>query len=166
MENEKTPEIPETQQRPGIKKRISQIFWLAFLAFSLAAAWYCFYAPSNDVAWAGSYTEAQKTALKTDKPMILFFTAAWCSPCRIMKRTVWADNEIAAEVNKHFIPVEIYADSSGAAELFTRYNITGTPVTLITHPDGTVIDYAAGKTDKTGLKELLRKQFTHSGRSL
>lgn len=141
--------------KPGLKKRISQIFWLSFLVVSLAYAWYCFYAPSNDITWAADYPSAQEQSIKAGKPMILFFTATWCSPCQIMKRTVWADEEVATKVNAAFIPVMLYADDAGTAELFNRYNVGGTPVTIITNPDGSVIDYAVGKIDKSAFLKLI-----------
>ena len=59
-------------------------FWLSFLVISLAYAWYCYYVPSNSVAWAESYASAQTKASQTEKPVRLYFTGEWCVPCRIM----------------------------------------------------------------------------------
>ena len=89
-------------------------FWIATLVVSLAYAWYCFYVPSNNIAWAADYTSAQQQASQTGKPIILFFTGKWCVPCRIMKRTVWADEQVTALVNASFIPVTIDVDDPGS----------------------------------------------------
>ena len=41
-------------------------FWLSFLVVSLAYAWYCFYVPSNTIAWADNYTSAQGQRISSD----------------------------------------------------------------------------------------------------
>ena len=134
-----------------------RIFWLAFLVISLAYAWYCFYAPSNNVRWSQGYTEAQELSVQTDKPIILFFTATWCSPCRIMKRNVWADEQVATEVNERFIPVMLYADDPNATDVFNRYSVNGTPVTVITDSQGNVLDWVSGNVAKEDFLKFIRK---------
>ena len=105
-------------------------FWLSTLVVSLAYAWYCFYVPSNSIAWADNYTSAQQQAAQSGKPIILFFTGKWCVPCRIMKRTVWADEQVTASVNSSFIPVTIDVDDSDATAALSRYSVGATPKTM------------------------------------
>ena len=131
-------------------------FWLIFLVASLAYAWYCFYVPTNHIAWADSYSSAQKRATESGKPMILYFTGKWCVPCRIMKRQVWADVEVATSVNSQFIPVSIDLDNPDDAPLLARYNVGGAPVTIITDPQGNALRWRAGGIGKSEFLELLR----------
>lgn len=145
--------IPKSSR--NISRLFWRVFWLAFLVISLAYAWYCFYTPSNNVSWYSGYTEAQEQSLKSDKPMILFFTATWCSPCRIMKRTIWADEQIATEVNERFIPLMLYADDTDMTEVFSRYSVTATPTTIITDSQGNVLDWVYGKVEKADFLEFL-----------
>ena len=130
-------------------------FWLSFLAISLASAWYCYYVPSNTIAWAESYAAAQTQAIQTEKPVILYFTGKWCVPCRIMKRKVWADEQVMASVNAQFIPVAIDVDNPNDAAVLARYNVSGPPVTIVTDPQGNVLDWRAGGTSKSEFLELL-----------
>ena len=130
-------------------------FWLSFLVVSLASAWYCYYVPSNNVAWAESYASAQQQAAESGKPMILSFTGAWCVPCRIMKREVWADEQVMALVNAQFIPVAIDVDNPDDAPVLSRYQVEGPPVTIVTNPQGEVLDWRAGGISKSELMELL-----------
>jgi protein disulfide-isomerase len=130
-------------------------FWLTFLVASLGYAWYSFYVPSNDVVWADDIASARQLATESGKNMLLFFTAEWCVPCRIMKRQVFADQEVMTAINAQVVPVMIYADDPGAEEVFRRYKVGGTPVTIFTDPEGNVLDYAVGRIEKTEFLEML-----------
>ena len=130
-------------------------FWLTFLVGSLFYAWYSFYAPSNDVVWADNVVSARELASDSGKNMMLFFTGRWCSPCRIMKREVFADKEVMKAVNSQIIPVMIDVDDPNAQEVVKQYNVGGTPITIFTDPQGKVLDYAVGKIGKSKFVEML-----------
>ena len=133
-------------------------FWLTFLVVSLWYAWYSFYAPSNDIAWKDNLESAQKLASNSNKNIMIFFTAEWCSPCRIMKRQVFADNEVMNAMDEKVIPVEINIDDPNFKALVKQYNIGATPTTLFINPEGNVMDYAVGKVEKSKFLEMLEKQ--------
>lgn len=131
-------------------------FWLTFLVVSLGYAWYSFYVPANDIAWAQDFRSAQQQAVASKKPIILYFSGTWCAPCRIMKRQVWADAGVKALVNDQFIPVAIDVGASENAALMARYNVKGAPVTLVADPQGNVLDWRAGGISKAEFLELLQ----------
>lgn len=142
-----------------IKSRLfARIFWLAFLIVSLAYAWYSFYVPSNEINWEQDYPSAQKRASDSGKSMLLFFTAEWCVPCRIMKREVFADEQVMRVINTKFVPLMIYENNLGGEELFKRYHIEGTPITIVTDAAGNVINYAVGGISKTEFLKLINEQ--------
>lgn len=130
-------------------------FWLTFLVASLGYAWYSFYVPSNDVEWAEDIASARELASDSGKPMMLFFTADWCVPCRIMKREVFADSEVMKVLNAKLVPVMIYEDSPGGEAAFSQFNVKGTPITILTDAGGNVLDYAVGGISKAEFMELL-----------
>ena len=132
-----------------------QFFWLTFLVVSLWYAWYSFYAPSNDIVWENNIESAQNLASNADKNIMVFFTADWCSPCRIMKRQVFADNDVMKAMDAKVVPVEIDIDDPNNKELVKQYNIGATPTTIFIDPKGKVIDYAVGKVEKTKFLEIL-----------
>lgn len=135
-----------------------QFFWLTFLVVSLWYAWYSFYAPSNDITWTNDIESAQKLANNSNKNIMVFFTAEWCSPCRIMKRQVFADNEVMKAIDAKVVPVEINIDNQNAEALVKQYNIGATPTTIFIDPQGKVIDYAVGKVEKSKFLEMLENQ--------
>ncbi len=146
---------PEPLTSKGKSGRFWQVFWLTFLVVSLAYAWHSFYAPSNRIAWVENFAVAQRQAGKSDKPMILFFTGKWCSPCQIMKRQVWADDQVMNTVNAAFIPVMIDVDDSNAAATLSRYEVGATPTTIVTDSDGNVLRWKQGGISKAEFLELL-----------
>ena len=152
------PSSDNSESPTGRKKILHfwRCFWLIFLVVSLVYAWYCFYVPSNSIAWADNYTSAQQQAADSGKPIILYFTASWCVPCRIMKRQVWADEQVTTSVNAQFIPVEIDVDSPDNAAVLARYNVSGTPVTIVTDPQGNALQWRAGGIGKSEFLELLK----------
>lgn len=162
MSNEKTfdtdaPTERTSQSSPGIVLWLWRWFWRVTLVVSLAYAWYCFYVPSNSIAWAGNYTSAQQQAAQSDKPIILYFTGKWCVPCRIMKRNVWADGQVTASVNAQFIPVAIDVDNPYYAAVLARYKVVGSPVTIITDPQGNILDWREGGVAKADFLNLLER---------
>ena len=136
-------------------KRFSQIFWLSFLFASLAYAWYSFYVPSNDIEWAEDMNEAELLAESTDKNLMLFFTGTWCVPCKVMKRQVFADKQVASAVNSKVVPVIIDVDDPKSKEIVERYKAGVTPITLFIDANGDVLDYAVGKMEKAAFMEML-----------
>ncbi|TWT34932.1 thioredoxin family protein [Blastopirellula retiformator] len=151
------PESPAPTSPPTTKRPLNlwRAFWLTFLVASLGYAWYCFYVPANSIAWAQDFPAAQQQAAESDKPMVLYFTGAWCVPCRIMKRQVWADEEVTLAVNGQFVPVSINVDSPENAEVLSRYNIGGAPVTIVTDAAGNALRWRVGGISKVEFLELL-----------
>ena len=132
-----------------------QFFWLTFLVVSLWYAWYSFYAPSNDITWTNNIESAQKIANNSDQNIMIFFTGTWCSPCKIMKRQVFADHEVKKAMDTKVVPVEIDIDDPNNEELVKQYNIGATPTTIFINPQGKVMDYAVGKVEKAKFLEKL-----------
>lgn len=135
-------------------------FWLTFLVGSLAYAWYSFYVPSNNIEWVNDITSVQQLSKHTDKKTLIFFTGKWCVPCRIMKREVFADNEVEKIVNAQFTPVIIDIDNPSTKELVNYYKIGATPTTIIVDSTGTVLDYRIGKLGKKKFLEMLNNWYT------
>ncbi|MEO0794476.1 MAG: thioredoxin family protein [Verrucomicrobiota bacterium] len=146
----------EKSQRSSSKKLIFwRWFWLGFLAISLGYAWHSFYVPPYEMDWVEDVTAANDLATKSDKNVMLFFTAKWCAPCRIMKREVFADDEVQSLIRAEIVPVMIYTDSPGGEDLIDQYRIGTTPVTIFTDGQGNVLDYAVGGVSKPDFLALL-----------
>ncbi|WP_452226830.1 thioredoxin family protein [Lacinutrix cladophorae] len=135
-----------------------KFFWLTFLVVSLWYAWYSFYAPSNDITWTNNLESAQKLANISNKNIMVFFTAEWCSPCQIMKRKIFASHEVKIAMDASVVSLEINVDDPNFEALVKQYNIEVTPTIIFIDPEGKVIDYAVGKVEKIKFIEMLEKQ--------
>lgn len=130
-------------------------FWLAFLVVSLAYAWYSFYAPSNDIKWVKDITTSQDVTNYSSKNTLIFFTGKWCSPCKIMKREVFADKEVEKIINSQFTAVLVDIDDPKTKELVKYYKVGATPTTIILDSKGKILDYVVGKIEKKKFLEML-----------
>ncbi|PWI29547.1 thiol:disulfide interchange protein [Flavobacteriaceae bacterium LYZ1037] len=130
-------------------------FWLTFLLVSLWYAWYSFYAPSNDITWIDNMESAQKLANNSDKKIMIFFTGTWCSPCKMMKRQVFAGQEVNKAMDAKVVSIEINIEDSNSEALIKQYSIGATPTTIFIDTEGNVIDYAVGKVGKAKFLEML-----------
>lgn len=147
---------PAAKPRGG-KFNFWRWFWIGTIPVSIFWVYYDFYVPSNHFSWAKDYASAQQQAAQSGKPMILFFTGKWCVPCRIMKRSVWADEQVETVVKAGFTPVMIDLDDHNAAETVSRYHVGATPTTIITDPQGNVLERAEGGMGKTDFLQWLGK---------
>jgi thiol:disulfide interchange protein len=78
---------------------------------------------------------------KSGKPALYFFTAAWCGPCRLLEGQVFAVPEMAAQIQKDFVPIavedrmrETGRNSPEMLALANRYRLSGFPTLVVSRP--------------------------------
>jgi thiol:disulfide interchange protein len=59
------------------------------------------------VAWRTDVASAKAA----NKPLMLYFTADWCGPCQTLKRTTWANADVAAALDD-VIPLKVDVDQN------------------------------------------------------
>ena len=72
-----------------------------------------------------------------------------------MKRNVWADEQVAAAINKASVPVMIDVDDPNAAATMSRYGVGAPPNTTVIDSQGTVLQQRQGGMDKAEFLEML-----------
>jgi thioredoxin 1 len=79
--------------------------------------------------------------------MVIYFTAAWCSPCKMFKPIVQA---VSAETDV----AVVYVDVDEQADVAQRYSVTSVP-TIVVENGGNVIYRNSGVMSKPQLTEVL-----------
>jgi thioredoxin 1 len=70
----------------------------------------------------------KKVKVSAEKSQVLYFGAAWCGPCKIMKAKVLNDPEVKRELEKR--DFKMY-DIDKSPDVKRKYGITVVPTTVI-----------------------------------
>ncbi len=90
----------------------------------------------------------EKEVLNSDKPVLLDFWAAWCTPCKMVSPII---EEIASEVKDAKVG-KINIDEE--PELAAAFNVMSIP-TLAVMKNGKIIDSMVGARPKSTIMKLL-----------
>lgn len=90
---------------------------------------------------ADDYLKAIKMSGETGKPVLVFFTADWCTWCQKMKKDVLTEDSVKVAM-KNYIYVVVNADKQ--RHIARKFKITGLPSYLITNCDQTELKLGSG----------------------
>ena len=104
----------------------------------------------NDV----SDNDFEQQVLKSDKPVLVDFWAAWCAPCRMLAPTVEA---VAEKYAGSADVVKLNVDDKPSVS--QRYGIKGIP-TLMLFKNGKEEERVVGATSKEAISRMIEKHTT------
>ena len=107
---------------------------------------------SAAVKWRNSLRAVSEESKRTGKPMLLKFTAEWCTYCHKMEKS-FDQRDVSKLVNDNFIPIKVDADEK--KELVKELEIAGFPTTVIISPEFKVMQKITGFKGPEELEELL-----------
>ena len=108
---------------------------------------------SPGVRWR-SLDDALAEAETVGKPVMIHFTAEWCGWCKKMKREVYTRPEVAAAIDRDFVPAIV--DTDRHPELKARYGVRGLPTIWFLSSEGAGITYVPGYVDAPTFGQILR----------
>lgn len=111
------------------------------------------------VQWSFAANDAEVDAAfararRENKPLFLYWGAAWCPPCNQLKATVFNRADFIART-RAFVPVYIDGDRPGAQRLGARFQVRGYPTTVLFAADGTETTRLPGEVDAAQYTQLL-----------
>lgn len=98
-------------------------------------------APGKESIKWRSISAGEAEARGSGKPALYFFTASWCGPCHLLERQVFSVPEMAAQIEKDFVPVRVEdqmvdtgRNSPEMLALADRYGLSGFPTLVVSRP--------------------------------
>lgn len=112
-----------------------------------------------EIAWVrpvamADADQAFALAKESNRPVFLFWTAAWCPPCNHVKSTIFTRPEFI-EKSRSFVPVYVDGDTPGGQALGKRFSVGGYPTMVLLRPDGTEITRLAGSVEPAKYMQVL-----------
>jgi len=108
----------------------------------------------SGILWYEWGREAFNRAQAEDKLILLDLTAVWCHACHVMDQTTYADPQVLALLQAHFIPIRV--DTDQRPDLEARYRTGGWPTTSLLLPTGEIL-FQANSVEPEVMVELLQE---------
>jgi len=105
-----------------------------------------------DQSWEKVLAQAEAT----NQPILLYFHASWCQPCRRMERKVLSKKRVGKFYNKHFVSFSVDVDKDTGRRLAEEYGYNAVPAFLFLNPNAEVMDVTIGYQN--------RKPFIQAGK--
>ena len=105
------------------------------------------HADAPGIAWFnGDVDAAFASAKASNKPVLLYWGAQWCPPCKQLKSAVFNRPDFI-EKSKLFVAVYLDGDLPDAQKFGDEFRVTGYPTVVVFKPDRTEITRIAGNMD-------------------
>lgn len=109
------------------------------------------------------YELAKQTAQQQHKLLIVDFYTTWCVPCKVLEKTIFKNDSIAAEISKNFVVLKYDAEKDSTYNLSLKHHICSYPTTVVLTSDGRLIQKMFGMG---GTKPLIEHYSNLLGESI
>ncbi|MDF1753292.1 MAG: thioredoxin family protein [Verrucomicrobiales bacterium] len=109
---------------------------------------------SDAQEFSHDFEEASELAKKSQKPLIVVFSATWCPPCQKMKKSVYPSTEVKP-YHDSFVWAYLDADESKNRPLMSKYGVNGIPHISFLSPGGNLVGHFAGAVSPEQFTKIL-----------
>ena len=133
-----------------------------FIFFTLSFAPIFVWASENAKVnfYKGNLMTIQETAKAEGKLYIYDFVASWCTPCKWMDETTYADPTLAQYIEENYILAKADIDDFDGFALKEKYKVQVLPTILIFNHDGKVVGRYEESLSPTKMIDILKKHNT------
>jgi thiol:disulfide interchange protein len=107
---------------------------------------------ASRIEWRTDLESALREARRSNRPVLVDFSADWCPPCIAMKHDVWPDDTVEEAVIGSYVPLLIDIDRDGVVA--EQYGVEAIPTVLMLDGHGRVLR-RANFLSASGLKQFL-----------
>jgi len=100
---------------------------------------------SSAVRWQGNLETARRIAAQSNRLVLIHFWAEWCGPCQAMEQTVFSRPEVAAALERDYVPCRLNLDQFPSTA--NQYGVTRIPTDVIITPQGQLVTRFVGAAD-------------------
>lgn len=142
-----------TRRKPG---QASWLFW-ALILVGLPVLWLGYQAtlPAEIVQWETSVDKAREVSQREGRPLLLYFSATWCGPCRQMKHGAFADPRVK-EALQAWVAVKVDIDAQ--PEVARQYAVEAVPTFVLLDSAGKPANRSVGGMSADDLLGWLKDQ--------
>jgi thioredoxin-like negative regulator of GroEL len=114
---------------------------------------------ADGIAWRHALNDADvdasfALARAQNKPVFVYWGAAWCPPCNQLKATLFNRQDFIAR-SKAFVAVYIDGDSPGAQKLGARFKVRGYPTTVLFNAEAVELTRLPGEVDAAQYTQIM-----------
>lgn len=93
----------------------------------------------DTIPWQKNLPTALEQARASGRPVLLDFSAGWCTYCRRMEQSVWPDAKVGQTVKRDYIPVSLDVDDPAGGDAAKKYGVQFLPAIFVLDADGNVL---------------------------
>jgi thioredoxin:protein disulfide reductase len=94
--------------------------------------------PEHKLQWNTNLEQSFSVAKENNKPIVLDFTAEWCTACKELEAMTFSDKMISKELKDNWTLTKVDAtrDSKELRTVLEKYNVKGFPTVIFFTPEG------------------------------